>query len=190
MSKEIVIVLYKLDEGAKTPVKLGDPTDAGYDIYTNSDPVIVGERLTETNDGDDMTKYNLYKSIDYIQYHTGLYIEPAIKDKPIRIDLRPRSSISNYWLTLCNTPATIDHTYGGEILVRFRPVWQPSQVSCIKKEVVTTGDIEFCWSLNMDKIYKKGDRICQALIEYTKDIHWVEVDKIDNNRQGFGSTGS
>ena len=179
MNKETVTILYKLDEGGKTPVKLGDPTDAGYDIYASSDPIIVGDECEFRGEFGDP----IYYSIDYIQYHTGLYIEPAIKDKHIRIDLRPRSSISKYWLTLCNTPATIDHTYGGEILVRFRPIFQPYQIKYIDYYGYTS-------TLNMDKIYKKGDRICQALIEYTKDIKWVEVDEIDNNRSGFGSTGN
>lgn len=179
MSKETVTILYKLDEGGKTPVKLGDPTDAGYDIYASSDPIIVGDSVQI---GIEDCVRTFYKSIDYIQYHTGLYIEPAVKDKHIRIDLRPRSSISKYWLSLCNTPATIDHTYGGEILVRFRPVFQPCQL--LHYDI----DNMNLYSLDMSKIYMKGDRICQALIEYTKDIKWVEVDEINNKRGGFGST--
>jgi len=157
---ETIHILYKLDDGAKCPVKLNDPTDAGYDVYASSDPEIVGKKILKAVDGEDISDRNLYSSIDYIQYRTGLYIEPVIKEKPIRLDLRPRSSISKYWLSLCNPPATIDHTYGNEILVRFRPVWQPSTMGCIS---CYGGEaLQFTHELNMDKIYKKGDRISNS----------------------------
>lgn len=182
---EKIDLYYKLDDGAKCPVKLNNPTDAGYDVYASSDPEIVGEKILKTSDGEDVSKHNFYSSIDYIQYRTGLYIQPVDKHKVIRLDLRPRSSISKYWLSLCNSPATIDHTYGNEILVRFRPVWQPATMGVIK----CSNEIKFAHSLNMDKIYKKGDRICQILPEYVKEIKWVEVDKIESDRGGFGSTG-
>lgn len=183
---EEITILYKIDGDGKVPVKLNDVTDAGFDVYAASDPEIKGKRITKAMDGDDITEHNLFSSIDYIQYRTGLYIEPSDKNKVIRLDLRPRSSISKYWLSLCNTPATIDHTYGGEILVRFRPVWQPETMGIIQCD----GDrIQFAHSLNEDKIYKKGDRICQILPEYVKNIKWVEVDEISNEREGFGSTG-
>lgn len=182
---EKIHLFYKLDEGAKCPAKLNDPTDAGYDVYAASDPEIVGEKIMFAEDGEDIAKHNYYSSIDYIQYRTGLYVEPVDKDKVIRLDLRPRSSISKYWLSLCNTPATIDHTYGNEILVRFRPVWQPESLKCMK---IVDGH-QYACMLNFHKIYKKGDRICQILPEYVKEIKWIEVDKIESNRGGFGSTG-
>lgn len=183
---EKIHLFYKLDEGAKCPVKLNDPTDAGYDVYAASDPEIVGEVVELIGLGD-----TYYSSIDYIQYRTGLYVEPVDKDKVIRLDLRPRSSISKYWLSLCNTPATIDHTYGNEILVRFRPVWQPENMSIISRQKNPEAHVLFSIlnTLNYDKIYKKGDRICQILPEYVKEIKWIEVDKIEHNRGGFGSTG-
>jgi len=186
-SMDEITILYKLEDGGKVPVKLNDETDAGFDVYAISEPEIVGKRIMRAVDGDDISEHNLYSSIDYIQYRTGLYIEPSDKNKVIRLDLRPRSSISKYWLSLCNTPATIDHTYGGEILVRFRPVWQPCTMGIIECE--EKQNIQFAHSLDMDKIYKKGDRICQILPEYVKTIKWVEVDEISNDRSGFGSTG-
>jgi dUTPase len=182
-----ITILYKLVDGGKVPVKLNDVTDAGFDVYAISEPEIKGKRIIRAIDGDDISDHNLYSSIDYIQYRTGLYIEPSDKSKVIRLDLRPRSSISKYWLSLCNTPATIDHTYGGEILVRFRPVWQPSTMGIIQCE--DGENIQFAHSLDMSKIYKKGDRICQILPEYVKNVKWVEVDEISNDRSGFGSTG-
>jgi dUTPase len=184
---ETIKIYYKLDEGAKCPVKLNDPTDAAYDVYASSDPEIVGEKILKAADGEDVSDMNLYASIDYIQYRTGLYVEPVLKDKVIRLDLRPRSSISKYWLSLCNTPATIDHTYGNEILVRFKPVWQPATMGIISCN--NGKNIQFTHSLNMDKIYKKGDRICQILPEYVKDIKWIETDFIESKRGGFGSSG-
>jgi dUTPase len=184
---EEITVFYKLEGDGKVPVKLNDVTDAGFDVYAASEPEIKGKLINTAVDGDDISEYEFYSSIDYIQYRTGLYIEPADKDKVIRLDLRPRSSISKYWLSLCNTPATIDHTYGGEILVRFRPVWQPCTMGIIS--CYDGKDIQFAHSLDMDKIYKKGDRICQILPEYVKNIKWVEVDEISNDRSGFGSTG-
>lgn len=183
---EYIKVFYKLDDGAKVPVKLNDETDAGYDVYAASEPEIVGDLIKEYGE-EDISNLGLYNSIDYIQYRTGLYLEPADRDKIVRFDLRPRSSISKYWLSLCNTPATIDHTYGNEILVRFRPVWQPANMAVIRKP---NGNIDFlAHQLNQDKIYQKGDRICQLLPSYVIGINWVQTNCIDNNRGGFGSTG-
>jgi len=170
----------KLDSGAKLPDKSGDPTDAGYDVYATSDPEIVGEQVLDmyATTPDLRVWYN----IDYIQYRTGIYIEPVDKSKAIQIDIRPRSSISKYWLSLCNPPGTIDHTYGGEILVRFRPVIQPSMLLTHK------GDL--CMMLNCEKLYKRGDKICQIMPDYVKEIEWKVVNEIQNTRKGFGSTGA
>jgi len=168
-------VFYILKDGGKLPYKKHDD-DAAFDIYASSEPEIVGDILEEG--------YNIYSSIDYIQYRTGLYLEPQNKNDILRFDLRPRSSISKYWLTLCNSPATIDHSYRNEILVRFRPVIQPCNMLSLPQN-------RFGFVINENKIYKKGDRICQLLPERVKDIKWMEVSNFDLNdsRGGFGSTG-
>lgn len=176
--KNKLTVFYKLDEGAVVPFKKRD-SDAGYDVVATSDPEIVGEKLYSGSPH--------YSNIDYIQYRTGLYVQPIDMKNLVRFDLRPRSSISKYWLTLANTPATIDHEYTGEILVRFRYNWQPSDLHTVPFLNYISG------SVNMDKIYKKGDAICQLLPEYVKEIKWVEVTELaetDRGDKGFGSTGN
>jgi dUTPase len=175
MNNQSINILYSLTgDDAKVPVKLGEATDAGYDVYASSEPEIVGD-YCEINEA--------YNSINYIQYRTGLFVEPADKNTTIRLDLRPRSSISKYDLLMCNSPATIDHTYGGEILVRFKPFYQPINM--------VIGDQQrMQYSVDYERIYKKGDRICQILPEVTKYIKWIESDSISDDRGGFGSTGS
>ena len=60
--------------------------DVGYDIVATSHPAISGEYNEEVG---------AWSRIDYIQYHTDLYIEPRLEDgKIFHTNIFPRSSIS------------------------------------------------------------------------------------------------
>lgn len=135
----------RLDPKAVLPAK-AYPTDTGFDVVATS----------ATHFPDD----------GIIEYGTGLAVE-----LPFGWGLqgRPRSSISKYDLFLCNSFATIDNEYRGEIKFRFRII--PSLRA---------------------KYYEIGDRIIQLVPERTLDanIEWVEeLSPSMRDVNGFGSTG-
>ena len=177
-------VYYIYSPDLKLPTKT-NPTDAGYDIYASTDPKIVGQL--------GCSDY-LYKSIDYIEYSTNLFVKPHssidvsqwFAPKAIdSLELRPRSSISKYNLLLANSPATIDESYRGEIKVRFKYIFQPEDI------VIIDGLIYI--NPNLNKIYKKDDRIVQILPHVESSIQWLPVHLLDETNRGnggFGSTGS
>jgi dUTPase len=160
--------------------KRANASDAGYDVVATSEPKIVGD-LHE----------NLYKRIDYIEYETNIYISPqpyadtrpsGITEKYFHTDLRPRSSISKYNLVLANSIGLIDRGYKNQVLVRFKYIWNPEDYKIL-------GDL-ILGMPNMDKVYKKGERICQLVPMETHDIEFVPVDYLDGEDRGggFGST--
>tara|TARA_R110000764_G_scaffold147222_1_gene235067 strand:+ start:146 stop:703 length:558 start_codon:yes stop_codon:yes gene_type:complete len=179
-SKDI-LVYYKTASDGTLPVR-AHKHDAGYDIFASSDPTIVGE--TFEHDGK-----TYYSSIDYIQYGTGLRLQPFDDKELLQFDLRPRSSISSKtWLTMCNTPATIDHGYRGEIFVRFRYNVQPSDMSIL---IMPDDKWGFGVDVNPDRIYNKGQAIGQLLPDYVKNFIWIkkeELSKSERDEGGFGST--
>lgn len=68
---------------------------AGFDVVSVSDPEIVGIRNLTTD---------CWRSIDYIQYRTGIKIGP----EKTHFLAFPRSSVSKYNLTLANSVGLID----------------------------------------------------------------------------------
>ena len=93
--------------------------DVGYDLVASSHPAISGEYDEEAK---------AWSRIDYIQYHTDLYIEPCVDDKVYHTNIFPRSSISNKNLMLANSIGLIDAGYRGELLIRFKYITQPEDV--------------------------------------------------------------
>lgn len=154
--------------GLNVPVRANE-SDAGYDVIATSDPKIVGETFGGP----------AYKRIDYIEYETNLYIAPEEK---FHTDLRPRSSISKYNLVLANSIGLIDKGYRNQILARFKYIWNPEDYSI-------SGDL-LLGTPNLNKVYKKGDKICQLVPMETHDIEFIFVSELDNNDRGggFGST--
>jgi len=169
----------KLYPDAKAPTKKY-PTDAGWDLYAHS------MKITEK----------------YIEYGTGIAIDlnTVIRkpDQLIWADLRPRSSISDYDLAMCNPPGTGDLDYTGELKVRFMVIntYIVRLKNLFKTETIyTIRDRSYLDQLN---IYKVGDKIGQLVIcsgpnvlalteveEFTK-----QQDQIPSRgAQGFGSTG-
>jgi dUTP pyrophosphatase len=156
--------------------------DAGYDIISISEPVIVGEYNEDVE---------AWARIDYIQYHTGLYIEPASDDKQYHTNIFPRSSISKYNLVLANSIGLVDAGYRGELLVRFKYVYQPEDLFARIHGHQTT--IPIHTNVNLDRIYSKGDRIAQLVVAETQPVEFELVDVLTNTERGvggFGSTGA
>ena len=118
----------------------------------------------------------------FIEYSTGVRLAPFTDD--VHGLIFPRSSISNKWLTLANSVAVIDSSYRGEIKLRFRYLWKMKET------------IEGYSNINLDKIYKKGDKIGQLVWfterVVTKIIEVPEFTNCDDSERGegaFGSTG-
>lgn len=122
-------------------------------------------------------EYDLVK--DRWVIHTGLHFELP---KHYEMELRPRSSNTKYDVYIPNAPMTLDEGYRGELLVIFKR--RDAVV------VVQDGNI-------IDNIfpYNPGDRICQLLVRRREEIHWKEVDNLEDLSTsergvgGFGSTG-
>lgn len=158
--------------------KRANLTDAGYDVVATSDPKIVGETISE----------NYYKRIDYIEFETNLYFVPAQSISPMsgpinfHTDLRPRSSISKYDIVLANSIGLIDRGYMNQILCRFKYIWQP--------ENYVHMDAVFYGKPNIERIYKKGDRIAQLLPVMTHDMEFEVVEELPgvDRGGGFGSS--
>lgn len=164
------MIIKVLSGTGKIPVK-SNKEDSAYDIFAVSDPEIVGEKT------DLFGKF--FYNIDYIQYRTGLFIEP---DKKWGIIVSPRSSNSKFNLLLANSIGTIDNPYRGEILIRYKYVFQPEDLSIQDGKIVGR--------INLDKIYKKGDRVAQMKVEKVTDIDFIIVNKLSETERGNGGHGS
>ncbi len=135
-----------LHELAFLPTR-GRPGDAGLDLYCI--------------DNGDMNREH-----DYWEYRTGLAVE--IPEGHVGL-IFPRSSISNYSLTLTNCVGVVDSNFRGEILFRFK----------------YTGE--------GNKRYKRHDRIGQLIVMPYPCVRpeWTET-LTESNRgaDGFGSSGA
>jgi len=170
--------------------KKANNRDAGYDLVATSNPEIVG---LEAFEEDGITYYH---EIDYIQYRTGLFIAPedilGIKDTVDNKNVLekfahtlglPRSSVSKYHLQLCNSVATIDNPYRGEILLRFNYNWQPNDMIIYNGHIVG--------HVNKKKIYKKGEKIIQLMfLREFGDVEFELVDELPDSQRGEGRFGS
>jgi len=163
--------------------KKGTNRSTGYDIIATSDPEIVGETKDKTT----------YTHIEYIQYKTNLKLA-VLKDKiysgfgHIDVDydvlVFPRSSVSKYNLILANSIGLVDADYRGEVLLRFKYIWQPEDLKFNKDNL-------FEGMININKIYKKGDKICQLKVTKVENIEFILVNELDSTNRGedgFGST--
>jgi len=181
-------IYVKKIEGITLPQK-GTDVAAGYDIVATSDPKIVGE----THNSDE-TGY-FWKSIDYIEYESNLFIDPSLI--AFHTLIYARSSISKYNLVLANGVGLVDNDYRGMIICRFKYQWQPTDLFYIpideqflsEPKAIST---KISGKPNMNKIYKKGDKIAQLVIEPTVQVEWELIDNLSETlrgKGGFGSTG-
>ncbi len=154
----------------------------GFDVVATSDPEIVGELYDN----------GTYKRIDYIQYTTNIklavqnervYRGFGYTDIDYDILAFPRSSVSKYNLTLANCVGLIDADYRGEVLLRFKYQWQPEDYK-IRTDNLIEGTV------NSDKLYKKGDKVCQLKVTTVEDVKFVLVNELDSTDRGEGGFGS
>lgn len=155
----------------------------GYDVIASSEPEIVGEK-------DENGKF---RKIDYIQYKTNLKV--AVQKEKIAVmgfgmntldyDVLafPRSSISKYNLVLANSIGLIDADYRGEVLLRFKYIWQPEDFDF-------SGSATIVGNPNLEKIYKKGDKICQLKVTKVENVEFSLVNELDVTNRGDGGFGS
>jgi len=153
--------------------------DAGYDVIAVSEPEIVGVQYEG---------YNLYERVDYIEYDLGVKIDgfqPISSPHPDIFTLVfPRSSISKQNLVLANSVGVIDSGFRATLKARFKYIFQPQDL------VLMDGKVRGL--VNLDKIYHKGDKVCQLLFKehLHPTIEFVsKLDDSERNEGGFGSTG-
>jgi dUTP pyrophosphatase len=159
------------------------PQSSGYDVVALEDPKIVGEQ-----DG-----INIWKSIDYIEYKTGLFIAPQADHyyHDYHTLIFPRSSVRKYNLVLANSIGLIDNDYRGELILCFKYIWQPDDMfPCVVPLDDTTGRKTLRGQINMEKIYKKGDKIGQLVSEVTNHVDWIVVADLTTTVRGTGGFGS
>ena len=163
--------------------KKGTDRATGFDVVVTSDPEIVGEQYSN----------GAYKRIDYIQYKTNLKLAVqkdrqfsnfGYTDLDYDILAFPRSSVSKYNLVLANCIGLIDADYRGEVLLRFKYIWQPEDYR-IRTDNLLEGNV------NSTKLYNKGDKVCQLKVTKVENVEFVLVDELDSTARadgGFGST--
>jgi dUTPase len=162
--------------------KKGTDRATGYDVIATNEPEIIGETYDT----------GTYKRIDYIQYKTNLklavqkerqYSGFGHTDIDYDILAFPRSSVSKYNLVLANCIGLIDADYRGEVLLRFKYIWQPEDYR-IRTDNLIEGIV------NSNKLYNKGDKICQLKVTKVEDVEFVLVNELDSTNRGEGGFGS
>lgn len=139
----------RLHDDAVLP-KSAHLTDAGADIVAIDDG-----RVEE--DG---------KDIFYIEYKTGISVEPP---EGYHLEIFPRSSVSKKNLVLANSIGVIDEDYRGEVLVRFK--------------VLASNRYFFAK-------YHKGDRIGQLVLRKTQRAEYEWSEELTDTQRGTGGLGS
>ncbi len=169
----------------KTPYPLiPQGSDVGYDLVAISEPNIVGEA----------DNYRNYRSIQYIEYDTGVKLCGEGPLEYLYSLVYPRSSISKYNLVLANSVGVIDPGFVDSIKVRFKYIAQPEDFH------IFAGERHGCYAygslkvkINNSKIYQKGDKIAQLIFAEKFDPQIVFVDELKKTQRGtggFGSTGT
>lgn len=141
-TEQTPVKVKKLNEKAVIP-KYAKPGDAGLDLTATS----------KKQEGKNVV-YGTGLSIEIPNGHVGL--------------LFPRSSLTNYDLSLGNHVGVIDSGYRGEIIFKFKR----TDMQMLSKE------------------YEIGDRIGQLLIIPYPRINLVEVSELSDSERGTGSYGS
>jgi len=162
--------------------KKGTDRATGFDVVVTSAPEIIGDQYEN----------GAYKRIDYIQYKTNLKLAVqkdrqfsnfGYTDLDYDILAFPRSSVSKYNLVLANCIGLIDADYRGEVLLRFKYIWQPEDYR-IRTDNLLEGYV------NSTKLYNKGDKVCQLKVTKVENVEFVLVDELDSTNRGEGGFGS
>ena len=169
-------------QSVDTLPKKGTDRATGFDVIVTSEPEIVGETYENGS----------YKRVDYIQYKTNLKLAVqkervfsnfGYNDLDFDILAFPRSSVSKYNLVLSNCIGLIDADYRGEVLLRFKYIWQPEDYK-IRTDNLLEGHVNFT------KLYNKGDKVCQLKVTKVENVEFVLVYELDSTARGDGGFGS
>ena len=160
----------------KNATKLGpkdSPFNVGIDVKAIS-VEIVGKKIG-----------NLYASIDYIEYDTGIFLDSLARNSEEQVYtlVYPRSSLSKLNLLLCNSVGLIDPNYRDSIKLRFKYIFQPEDMrTYFDKHLI---------QINEEKIYSVGNKIGQLVFSKTLPITIEYVPELmpSDRLGGFGSTG-
>ena len=171
--------------------KKGTDRATGFDVIVTSEPEIIGETYSN----------GTYKRVDYVQYKTNLKLAVQKErefstfghtDLDYDILAFPRSSVSKYNLVLANCIGLIDADYRGEVLLRFKYIWQPEDYS-IYPHISNDGTPLYNFIVgkpNLSKLYNKGDKVCQLKVTKVENVEFVLVDELDSTNRGEGGFGS
>ena len=77
----------------------------------------------------------------------------------------------------------IDADYRGEVLLRFKYIWQPEDYK-IRTDNLIEGTV------NPLKLYYKGDKICQLKVTKVENVEFILVNELDSTNRGEGGFGS
>lgn len=171
-------------------------SDACLDVIASNDPVFYGILGLSNSDSPEEVPYEdlrrveanrLFNKLLYIEYDTGIKLQPLTEsDKDVYVTFCfPRSSISKYNLMLANSVGVIDQGYTGNLLLRFKYIWQPC-------DFFRPSDGPLMGKVDLGSIYKKGDKIGQIYFDQVKDVNLIEVASLSATERGsggFGSTG-
>ena len=169
--------------------KKGTDRATGFDVIATSDPEIVGE----------LYENGTYKRIDYIQYKTNLKLAVqkerefsnfGYTDLDYDILVFPRSSVSKYNLVLANSIGLIDADYRGEVLLRFKYIWQPEDYNIYGRLSDVGQELGIAGKPNFEKLYNKGDKICQLKVTHVENVKFELVNELDSTNRGEGGFGS
>ena len=84
---------------------------------------------------------------------------------------------------LCLISGLIDADYRGEVLLRFKYIWQPEDYK-IRTDNLLEGNVNF------SKLYNKGDKICQLKVTKVENVKFELVNELDSTNRGEGGFGS
>ena len=115
--------------------------------------------------GLDMVAVSKSETALYVEYDT--YVAIKVPEGHVGL-LFPRSSISNYTLSLANSVGVVDSNYSGSIRFRF-------------KKTSTNA---------YEKVYDAGDRVGQLVIIPIPTIEFEEVEDVSETERGEGAFGS
>ena len=129
-----------------------------------TEDAVVPSYNTAHDAGMDLTAVSVEHTDDYVEYGTGLALE--IPEGHVGL-IFPRSSVSKYDLSLCNSVGVIDSGYRGEVKFRFNR---------------TNG--------SESKIYNTGERVGQLMVLPYPKVTVQTAEELGDSERGEGGFGS
>lgn len=135
-----------------------------------SDKAVAPQIMKKGDAGADLTATSINETTMYIEYGTDLAVE--IPEGYVGY-IFPRSSCSNYDLSLSNCVGVIDSNYRGEIKFRFK----------------RNDGMQNC-TINYISKYKVGDRVGQLIVMPYPEVAFEEAEELSETNRGTGGYGS